>query len=243
MTQHPSERSTRDQIASAMEYTDLRKSITYRDVETMCMEAIQHGLGTIVVPSALVRYAASCCAGELPSVATVLSYPFGTQSPQVKAREAAVAMDDGACELDVVPHFGAILAERWDDVRQELSSIRRASGEATLKLVLETGRLSSTQIIETCSIAADNGFEYVVNTVGFRLVSTDPDAEGSASVQIVKSLLEIAGNSLRIKAAGGVTTLRAVKDLLDAGARRVAVSVSPGLLRGMDWPSADGATS
>lgn len=237
MTSGPLEKRSSGQIAGAIEYTDLRKAITYRDVETMCAEAVQYGLGTIVVPSALVRLAASCCQGKLPSVATVISYPFGSQSPHVKAREAAVAVEHGACELDIVPHFGAILAERWDDVREELCSIRNASGDVTLKLVIETGRLSSTQIREACSVAADNGFEYVVNTVGFRLVSTDPDAEGLASVQVVRSLREIPGDSLQIKAAGGVTTLQAVSDLLDAGAHRVAISMSPGLLRAMDWTS------
>ena len=243
MTLQLPEKRSRAQIASAIEYTDLRKAITYRDVETMCMEAAQYGLGTIVVPSALVRRAVACCSGEPPFVATVLSFPFGSQSASVKACEASVAVEHGARELDVVPHFGAILAERWDDVREELSSVRSASGDVALKLVLETGHLSSDQIRQVCSIAADSGFEYVVNTVGFRLVSTDPDAEGSASVQIVHSLRELAGNSLHIKAAGGVTTLRAVNDLLDAGAHRVGISMSPGLLRAMGWTSKEGAAS
>jgi len=235
MTPQPPERRSRRQIASAIEYTDLRKEITYRDVETMCMEAAVNGFATIVVPSALVRHAVSCTAGGGPSIATVLSFPFGTQAASVKAREAAVAVEHGARELDVVPHFGAILAERWDDVREELAEIRGATDTATLKIVLETGRLSSTQIRETCAIAASNGFQFIVNTVGFRLVSTDPTAEGSASVEIVRSLRDLASDSLGIKAAGGVTTLQAVSDLLDAGAKRIAVNVSPGLVRAMGW--------
>jgi len=235
MTPQSPEKRSRRQIASAIEYTDLRKAITYRDVETMCMEASINGFGTIVVPSALVRYAASCTAGGGPSVTTVLSFPFGTQAASVKAREAAVAVEHGACELDVVPHFGAILAERWDDVREEFGEIRRETGSTTLKLVLETGRLTSTQIRDTCDIAASNGFEYIVNTLGFRLVSTDPNAEGAASAQIIRSLRDLAPDSLGIKAAGGVTTLQAVSDLLDAGAQRVAINVSPGLLRAMGW--------
>ncbi len=243
MTPRPLEKRSSGQIASAIEYTDLRKAITYRDVEMMCIEAVHYELGGIVVPSALVQHAVSCCAGKRLSIATIISYPFGTQSPNVKAREAAVAVEQGVSELDVVPHFGAILAERWGDVRKELVSIRSASDNVTLKLVLETGRLSSDQIREACSIASDSGFEYVVNTVGFRLVSTDPDAEGSASVQIVHSLHEVAGDSLCIKAAGGVTTLQEVRDLLDAGAQRVAVSMSPGVLRAMDWASEEGAVS
>ncbi len=235
MTPQPPERRSRGQIASAIEYTDLRKAITYRDVETMSMEAVMNGFGTIVVPSALVRHAASCTAGGGPSIATVLSFPFGTQAANVKVREAAVAVEHGARELDVVPHFGAILAERWDDVHEEFAEIRGATGATTLKLVLETSRLTSTQIRDTCDIAASNGFEYIVNTLGFRLVSTDPNAEGAASVQVVRSLRDLASDSLNIKAAGGVTTLQAVSDLLDAGAKRVAVNVSPGLVRAMGW--------
>jgi len=235
MTIQASQEQDPRQISTSIEYTDLRKTITYRDVETMCMEAALYGFGTIVVASGLVQHAASCCPSDGPSIATILSFPFGTQAASVKAREAAVAVEHGAYELDLVPHFGAIFAERWNDVGKEFAEIRRASGPATLKLVLETGRLSSAQIHEVCAIAADNGFDYVTNTVGFRLVSTDPNAEGSASVQTIRTLHDLAGDSLGIKAVGGVTTLLAVNDLLNAGAQRVALNVLPGLLRSMGW--------
>ena len=222
-------------VADSIEYTDLRKTITYRDLETMCCEAAVCGFRTVVVPSALVRRAAVCVGRGGPSVATVISYPFGSQSASVKAREAEAAVEDGARELDVVPHFGTILAERWDVVGHELAEIRRATGEITLKLVLEAGLLSSSRIREACSIAANQGFEYVVNTVGFRIVSTDPDAEGSASVGVLESLRGLVGDGLKLKAAGGVTTLQAVNELLDAGADRVAIPVRAGLLRAMEW--------
>jgi len=243
MTLTPRAGEERGRIQSVIEYTDLRKAMTYRDVEVLCIEAMYYGLGMVVVPSALVGHAVSCLAGKRVTVGTVISYPFGSQSPRVKAREAATAVSQGANELDVVPHFGAILAERWDDVSQELSSIRVAAAAATLKLVLETGRLSSNQIRTACSIASDSGFAYVVNTVSFRLVSTDPNAEGLASVPVVKSLCELAGESLQIKAAGGVSTLQEIKDLLHAGAQRVALTMYPGLLRALDWTSCEGEGS
>ncbi len=240
MTQQPLMKFSWESIAHAIEYTDLRKTLTYRDIETLCVEAKHYGIGTVHVPSAMVPHAVACCAGQGPSIATVVSYPFGTQSACVKAREAAVAVEQGACELDVVPHFGAILAHRWQDVQQELSSIRKASGDAALKLVLETGRLSSDQLQQACAIAADTGFQYVVNTVAFRLVSTDPDAEGAASVEIVQSLRDLGGGRLEIKAAGGVTARHQVLELLGAGAQRIAVSVSAGVLRGMHFEQGGG---
>ncbi len=233
MTSHAPETKDRGLIAAAIEYTDLRKEITYRDVETMCTEAVLHGLGAVVVPSALVRPAAGWIADGGPSVATVISFPFGTQSVCVKAREAVVAVEQGASELDIVPHFGAILAGRWDDLRRELAEIRNATGKVALKLVLETDRLSSEQISEACAIALDCGFDYVANTVGFRLVSTDPNAQGSASAQVVETLHNLSLNRLKVKAAGGVTTLAIVGALIDAGARRVAVNVSLGGLRAL----------
>ena len=220
-----------NRIAHLIEYTDLRKTITMRDVEVLCTEAALYGLGVAVVPSALVREATACTGRDGVCVGTVISYPFGSQSPVVKAREAAAAVEQGAGELDVVPHFGAILAERWSAVRQELAEIRRAAGQVPLKLVLETERLSTSEIREACVIAADEGFEYVVNTVGFRLVSTDPEAEGLASVEGVQSIRGLIGDSLKLKAAGGIATPEQVDDLLGAGVDRVAVSVAPGLLR------------
>jgi deoxyribose-phosphate aldolase len=232
--QKPSEEQV-NRIARAIEYTDLRKTICIRDVETMCAEAVLCGLGGVVVPSALVREAARCLGRGGLFVGTVISYPFGTQSSVVKAREAAVAVDHGANELDVVAHFGAIFAERWNSVREELAEIRRAAEEVSLKLVLEAERLSMSQMREACAIAADEGFEYVVNTVGFRIVSTDPEAEGTASIEGVRSLRELAGDSLRLKAAGGITTLEQANDLLGAGADRVAIPALPGLLRAMGW--------
>jgi deoxyribose-phosphate aldolase len=214
-------------IAAAIEYTDLRKEITYRDVEIMCSAATREGFGALVIPSGLVRRAAAGMPASGPLVVTIISHPFGTQNSVVKAREASVAVGHGARELDVIPHFGAIQAERWSDVHKELEAIRSASGSVPLKLVLETGRLRSTQIEEVCRIAADCGFSYISNSVGFRLVSTDPDAEGAASPQIVRMLHESSRGELKIKAVGGISSVQAIHDLLEAGASRVALRVAP----------------
>lgn len=232
---------TRSQaVAGSIEYTDLRKTISERAVETMCAEALLCGFAAVVVPSALVPLARGCIDAGSPSVATVVSYPFGTQGSLVKAREAEAAVDGGACELDVVPHFGAILAERWDSVRTELSEVRAAAGEATLKLVLEVARLTSTQIREACAIAAGEGFDFVVNTVGFRLVSTDPNAEGSASAEVLTSLRALADDRLKLKAAGGIDSIDLAAALLVAGAERISVAVAPGRLRTMGLLGAAG---
>ena len=222
-----------DDWAIAIEYTDLRKTISARDVETMCLEATGYGLGAVVVPSALVREAAGLLADERCAVGTVISYPFGTQSPAVKAREAGAALEHGAAELDVVPHFGPILGGRWDAVRDELRELRRATGDARLKLVLEVDRMSNDVVREACAIAAGEGFRFVVNTMGFRIVSTDPDAEGAASPDAIRLLRKLANDELRLKAVGGIVGREQIDALIAAGADRIAIEVASGVLRGI----------
>ena len=99
-----------DRFARAIEYTDLRKTISSRDVETMCAEAILYRLGVVVVPSALVRQAVACAGGGGPSVGTVISYPFGTQAAVVKAREAAAAVEHGGSMTVLTQPAGRALA-------------------------------------------------------------------------------------------------------------------------------------
>jgi len=224
-----------NRLESRVDYTDLRKAITYGDVESMCADAITFGFGSVVVPSGLVRRAASVLKNGDLTVGSVLSYPFGTQAAVVKAREAEVAAGHGAAGLDLVPHFGAILAEDWDSVRAELAAVRSAVGELPLALVLETGRLRTSQIRELCTIAADCGYVRVANTVGFRLVSTDPDAEGRASVETIRTLSELIDGSLKIKAVGGITNRSQIEELRVSGADRFAVDAGTETIRNGKW--------
>jgi len=234
MTHDPADRAT-TQLESCVDYTDLRKTISYGDVESMCADAVAFGFGSVVVPTALVRRAASIVGKQDLAVGSVLSYPFGTQATVVKTCEAEVAVDHGAARLDLIPHFGAILAERWDYVRDELQAVRSAAGDCPLTLVLETGRLRTSLIHELCTLAADCGYAYIANTVGFRLVSTDPDAEGRASTDTIRTLSELSGGSVKIKAAGGLTDRSQAEELRAAGAHRFAVDASCGAVLHGNW--------
>jgi len=221
-------------VRRAIEYTDFRKTISERDIETMCAEATLYGFGAVIVPSAVVGWAKKSLSGCGVSIGTVISHPFGSQSASVKAIEAKTALSAGATRLDIVPHFGAIASARWDSVRTELETVRDAAGQAELKLVLEMSRLAPEQIRMTSSIAADLGYAHAVNTVGFRIVSIDP-TESLASGEEVASLRKLVSRELGIKAAGGVVTMDAVTELLNAGADRIAIMVAPGRLRKMGW--------
>jgi deoxyribose-phosphate aldolase len=218
-----------DALAQAIDYTDLRKEITYADVEALCLEATVYGLHTVVVPSALVPRAVRSLTGAC-RVSCPIAYPFGTQAAAVKAHEAEVAVAAGAAELEVVPHFGALRARHWQDAAAELQAIAQVARGATLKLVLETASLEPDILERVCKLARDAGFAFVSNTIGFRLVSTQPSTEGSASEEAVRRLCQLAKGTISVKAIGGVTALADVERLLAAGAKRVAVSAQRGLL-------------
>jgi deoxyribose-phosphate aldolase len=213
----------------ALDYTDLRKEITYGDIEALCLEVRVYGVKTVVVPSGLVARTVRGLDGAA-NVACPIAYPFGTQAPIVKTREADAALTAGAHELDIVPHFGALRARRWKDVEGELREVARAARTAALKLILETAYLEDDILERVCALARDVGFSFACNTIGFRIVSTQPDTVGAASIEAVERLAHCAGPGMGVKAIGDVRSLDDVAELRAAGASRVAVSAKRGLL-------------
>ena len=230
-----------EEVARTIDYTDVRKDITYGDVERICLEARDHRIGAVVVPSALVHRAAVCVADSGVAVSCYVGYPFGTQAASVKAREAEVAVAHGADEIEVVPHHGAVRAARWPEVEAELSTVQGAGSAATFKLVVELSYLSSKELATIARIAADAGYTLIANTAGFRIVSTRPETEAQATPETIERLVQAADGRIRPKAIGGIKTYAEIARLLEAGAARVAVDAEPGILRRLaEAPQEDG---
>lgn len=219
------------EIADAVDYADVRKNVTYADIERLCLEAVHYRLGTVVVPSALVRRATGCLAGTEVGISCFVGYPFGTQAAIVKAQEAAVAVEHGATELEIVLHHGAAQAARWAEVEAELAVVRQVVGTATLKLVAEASILSDDELSNVARLAADAGYAMIANSAGFRIVSTRPETQSTATPAVVERLVRAGGGRIRAKATGGVATREEVTRLLLAGAARVTVDAEPGVLR------------
>jgi len=218
-------------LARAIDLTEVRKDLTYSDVERACFEARSHGVASLVVPSALVRRAAVCLSSSDIAVACYIGYPFGTQAANVKAREASVALEHGAREIALIPHYGTIRAARWSNVKAELKTVRRAAKAAMFGVVVEVAYLSDEQLSRFASVAADAGYALIANTAGFRTVSTQPDSQAAATEETVARLARAGGGRILPKAVGGITTRSDVARLIEAGAARVGVDAAPGLLR------------
>jgi len=219
------------ELANAMDYTDVRKELTYADVERICLEVLDHRIGTVVVPSALVHRAIAPLHGTTVRVSCYIGYPFGTQAAPVKAREVEAAVEEGAAEIELVPHHGAIRAGRWEKVVTELSTVRKAAGDAKCKLVVEESYLSDEELATLIRVALDAGYTMIANTAGFRIVSTRPETARTATPEIVGRLLRAGEERMEVKAIGGIRTYADIARLLKAGASRIAVNAGPGRLR------------
>ena len=227
-----------EELARAIDYTDVRKDLTYADVERLCLEAREHAVASAVVPSALVRRAAADLIDTAVAVSCYVGHPFGTQAARVKAGEAAVAAEHGAREITLVPHYGAVRAARWTDVERELVTVRRAAEAAAFGLVVEAPFLSDEELSRIAALAADAGYGWIANTAGFRIVSTRPETESAATEEVAARLVRAAGGRLRPKAVGGIATRAVAVRLLKAGAARLGVDAAPGRLH--RWAEEDG---
>jgi deoxyribose-phosphate aldolase len=219
------------ELLRRIDYTDVRKELTYSDLERVCYEASEAGVAAVVVPSILVGRAARALRGSAIGVSCFVGYPFGTQAASVKAIEAAEAVRRGATELEVVPHFGTIFSGDWVRAADELATLRRAAGESTLKLVLETSRLAPEQLETVLSLAIEHRFSMVSNSIGFRIVSTQTDHASSISPAGIQELSSRAKERLAIKAVATGLRARQAAALVAAGAVRVSLPASPGALR------------
>jgi len=211
-------------LARRIEQLELRKETTADDISSTCPDLDRLGVGALIVHSGNVPIAASRLKGSSVRVGCVIGFPFGGDLPEVKAREIEAATKHGASVFDVVLNSGAIRSARWEYVERETAVLRKAGGSSTLNAILECAFLEEDQQRKVCGILHSVGFHGVVNTTGFRLVSTDPRSEGAAQPDSIARLRRTAGSDLEVKARGGIDSWQDAVSLLEAGASWIGTS-------------------
>ena len=157
-------------------------------------------------------------------IATVIGFPLGYSSAYIKVEEAKRAMEDGAHELDVVINLAAFFSGNEKDVLKEIQSITQLAHlrGKIVKLIIETGLLSESDLKRACSLAVKAEVDYVKTSTGFI-------GEG-ASVKVIEELRDLLPKKIKIKASGGIKTKKQVMDLLRAGADRIGTSAAVGIM-------------
>ncbi|OBF68741.1 deoxyribose-phosphate aldolase [Mycobacterium sp. 852002-51971_SCH5477799-a] len=220
--------SSRAQLAAFVDHTLLKPEATDADVMALVAEAAELGVYAVCVSPSMVPVAVR--AGTGVRVASVAGFPSGKHLPAVKAHEAALAVASGACEIDMVIDVGAALAGDIDAVRSDVHAVRSAIGGAVLKVIVESAALlalaDESTLTQVCRAAESAGADFVKTSTGFH-------PAGGASVRAVALMAETVGGRLGVKASGGIRTAANALVMLDAGATRLGLSGTRGVLDGL----------
>jgi len=218
---------TRAQLAALVDHTLLKPEATAADVAAVAAEAAALGVYAVCVSPSMVPVATSARV----RVAAVAGFPSGKHLPQVKAREAALAVTAGASEIDMVIDVGAAIAGDVDAVRSEIAAVRDAVPSAVLKVIVESAALltlADEQLLaDVCRAAEDAKADFVKTSTGFH-------PSGGASLAAVTLMADTVGGRLGVKASGGIRTAADALAMLDAGATRLGLSGTRAVLDGLE---------
>lgn len=222
---------TRAAVAALTDHTLLRPEVTREDVWRHCGEGIALGVAGVCVSPSLVGDAAAAV-GELgvdgaPVVVCVVGFPSGAHPPEVKVREADVAVARGARELDMVIDLGRAAEGDLDGVADEVAAVRAAAGPDTvLKAILESALWDDDRLAALCRAAVEGGADLVKTSTGFH-------PAGGATPHAVSVMRRAVGQPRGVKASGGIGDASGAVALLDAGASRLGTSRTAAVLAGL----------
>lgn len=212
--------NTRAELARVIDHTLLKAEATRAQVEKLCDECLEYGFFAACVNPVWVPLCADRLAHGDTVVATVVGFPLGASTSDIKAYEALTALEHGAREVDMVVNLGALIAGDRTAVTRDIAavveSVKRADPAALVKVILETRALADEQIIAGCRCAAGAQADFVKTSTGFH-------SSGGATVEHV-ALMRKHAAPLKVKASGGIRDLATARAMLAAGADRLGVS-------------------
>lgn len=206
-----------ENILGKIDHTALKADTTKEQIEKLCKEAIEYSFAAVCVNP----YHVSMCKEILKAtdikVATVIGFPLGANTKEVKAFEAKDAMDNGAHELDMVINISALKDKDYEKVKDDISAVVDiARGRALVKVIIETSLLTDQEKVKACEIAKEAGADFVKTSTGF--------STAGASLEDVKLMRETVGEDMGVKASGGISDLGIAKQMIIAGASRIGAS-------------------
>jgi deoxyribose-phosphate aldolase len=218
------------QIASMIDHTLLKPEATKEQIHKLCEEAKEHGFASVCVNPFWVREAAKLLAGTGVKVCTVVGFPLGATTKETKAFETKDAIAGGAEEIDMVLNIGALKSGDYETVRDDIRAVVEAAGGAVVKVILETGLLTEEEIVKASDLSKEAGAHFVKTSTGF--------GKGGATVEAVRLMRQTVGESMGVKASGGVRDLETALKMVEAGANRIGASASVAIVTGGKGTSA-----
>ncbi|STO53650.1 deoxyribose-phosphate aldolase [Canicola haemoglobinophilus] len=214
-----------NEIAKFIDHTALTAEKTEQDILQLCEEAIEHGFFSVCINSGYIPLAKQKLKDTNVKICTVVGFPLGANLSSVKAFEAEQAIQAGAEEVDMVINVGWIKSAKWDQVRSDIATVLNACHGVTLKVILETCLLTKEEIIKACEICRDLNVGFVKTSTGFN--------KGGATVEDIKLMRQTVGETIGVKASGGVRDTETAIAMIEAGATRIGASAGIAIIKGL----------
>ena len=202
-------------ILSMVDHTLLQQGATWKEIQQICDDGIAYGCALVCIPASYVKQAAEYL-GERLAVCTVIGFPNGYSTTACKVFETKDAIENGAKEIDMVINIGWVKDERWEDILAEIRAVKTACGELVLKVIIETCLLTEEEKIMMCRIVSESGADFIKTSTGF--------STGGATREDVALFKAHVAPHVKIKAAGGISSLEDAEDFVALGADRLGTS-------------------
>lgn len=212
-------------IARMIDHTLLKADASESDIKKLCEEALEYKFWSVCINSSFVSYASKILKGSDTKVCTVVGFPLGASISEVKAKEAQLAINLGASEIDMVINVGLLKDKKFNELKKDIEEVRKATSQKLLKVIIETCLLTDEEKTTVCKIAKEAKADFVKTSTGF---STGGATEGD-----ILLMRNTVGTDMGVKASGGVRSISDLIKLHKAGANRFGTSASISILNGL----------
>ena len=212
----------KEKVLGMIDHTLLKAVSTWPEIESLCDEAVKYHTASVCVPPCFIKRIHDQY-GDALAICTVIGFPLGYNTTEIKVAETRQAIADGAVEVDMVVNLGDVKSGAFDKVTEEIRAVKQAAGSRILKVIIETCYLTEAEKIALCRCVTDAGADYIKTSTGF----------GTAGAQLEDIALfrKHIGPKVKIKAAGGIRTPEDLEAFVNGGCDRIGTSSAVKLLR------------
>lgn len=217
----------KQELAKMIDHTILKPEATEAEIMTLCKEAVEYGFASVCINPSMVRKAAEILEGSEVKVCTVIGFPLGATTTEVKAFETEQTIKDGATEVDMVINVGKLKENNLEYVKNDIAAVvNAAKGKALTKVIIESCLLTDEEKVTVCTIAKEVGADFVKTSTGF--------STGGATKEDIKLMRETVGPNIGVKASGGVRSREDALTMIENGATRIGASASIAICEGKE---------
>jgi len=209
-------------LSSFIDHTNLSSDALHSDIKILCKEAIQYKFASVCINPVYVSYAKSILKDENPKICSVVGFPLGADSEEMKYAEARFLIFQGVDEIDMVMNIAFLKERKLDLVKNEIKKVVEAADGNCVKVIIETSFLNQDEKALACNIVMESGASFVKTSTGF--------ASSVATLEDVRLIKKVVGDRVGIKASGGIKTKKEALEFIEAGANRIGTSMGVEIL-------------